>query len=98
MAKRSASKTVSPRLAVGVIGSLVALIVLVLVLLGQANFLVGRSLLIAFGNGADSTYKGARFAWNGDLVARDFSTLPVTGRLLAQHLSADAECPFPTNE
>lgn len=33
-----------------------------------------------------------------DLVARDFSTLPVTGRLLAQHLSADAECPLPTNE
>ena len=32
MAKRSASKTVSPRLAVAVIGSLVALIVLVLVI------------------------------------------------------------------
>ena len=76
MAKRSASKTVSPRLAVAVIGSLVALIVLVLVLLGQANFLVGRSLLIAFGNGADSTYKGARFAWNGDLVAKDFLLKP----------------------
>ena len=28
-----------------------------------------------------------------DLVARDFSTLPVTGRLLVQHLTASAEPP-----
>ncbi len=59
-----------------VLGGLAVLIGLVLVLMWQANFLVGRSLLIAFGNGADSKYKGARFAWNGDLVAKDFELEP----------------------
>src|SRR5512146_1891682 len=76
MAKRSASRNVSLRTALTVIGGLVLLIGLVFLLMWQANFLVGRSLLIAFGNGADSKYKGARFAWNGDLVAHDFELEP----------------------
>jgi hypothetical protein len=76
MAKRTASRNLSPRTVMGVLGGLVVLIGLVVVLMWQANFLVGRSLLIAFGNGADSKYKGARFAWNGDLVAKDFELEP----------------------
>ena len=76
MATRKASKNVSPRTVMAVLGSLAVLIGLALVLMWQANFLVGRSLLIAFGNGADSKYKGARFALNGDLVAKDFELEP----------------------
>jgi hypothetical protein len=76
MAKRAASKNLSPRTVMAVLGGLAVLIGLVVVLMWQANFLVGRSLLIAFGNGADSKYKGARFAWNGDLVAKDFELEP----------------------
>jgi len=41
----------------------------------QVNFLVGRSLLIAFGD-AESTYRSAWFEWNGDVVAKDVVVYP----------------------
>lgn len=37
----------------------------------QANFLMGRSLLIAFGADTDSTYRRAWFEWDGDITAQD---------------------------
>jgi hypothetical protein len=76
MSKKSAPKAVSMRTAVSVIGALGFLIGFVFLVLHQVNFLVGRSLLIAFGNGADSTYKGAWFDLKGDLVAKDFVLKP----------------------
>ena len=74
--KNSANRAVSTRTAVAVIVVLGFLIGFVFLLVHQANFLVGRSLLIAFGNGADSTYKGAWFDLAGNLVAKDFELKP----------------------
>ena len=76
MKTRSAPKAVPMRTAVAVLVVLGFLIGFVFLLVQQANFLVGRSLLIAFGNGADSTYKGAWFDTAGNLVAKDFSLKP----------------------
>lgn len=39
--------------------------------LQQVNFLVGRAMLVAFGNDTDSTYRSAWFEWDGDVSARD---------------------------
>src|SRR3990167_548085 len=76
MKNKSAPKAVPMRTAVAVLVVLGFLIGFVFLLVHQANFLVGRSLLIAFGNGADSTYKGAWFDMSGNLVAKDFSLKP----------------------
>lgn len=76
MKKRSAPKAVPMRTAVSVLVVLAFVIGFVFLLVQQANFLVGRSLLIAFGNGADSSYKGAWFDLGGNLVAKDFSLKP----------------------
>ncbi|MDZ4325685.1 MAG: hypothetical protein U1A73_11840 [Pseudomonas sp.] len=76
MKNKSAPKAVPMRTAVAVLVVLGFLIGFVFLLVQQANFLVGRSLLIAFGNGADSTYKGAWFDMSGNLVAKDFSLKP----------------------
>ena len=46
--------------------------------LQQVNFLVGRSLLIAFGD-AESTYRSAWFELDGDVVAKDVVVYPYGG-------------------
>lgn len=76
MKTKPAPKAVPMRTAVAVLVVLAFAIGSVFLLVQQANFLVGRSLLIAFGNGADSTYKGAWFDMGGNLVAKDFSLKP----------------------
>lgn len=58
------------------VGSVVVPVALLLFLiLHQANYLIGRSLLIAFGD-TESTYKSAWFEWDGDIVARDLVVYP----------------------
>ena len=76
MKTKSAAKAVPMSTAVSVLVVVGFLIGFIFLLVHQANFLVGRSLLIAFGNGADSTYKGAWFDMGGNLVAKDFSLKP----------------------
>ena len=76
MKNKSAPKAVPMSTAVAVLVVLGFAIGFVFLLVHQANFLVGRSLLIAFGNGADSSYKGAWFDTAGNLVAKDFSLKP----------------------
>lgn len=76
MKNKAAPKAVPMRTAVAVLVVVAFVIGFVFLLVHQANFLVGRSLLIAFGNGADSTYKGAWFDMSGNLVAKDFSLKP----------------------
>ena len=71
MTQRKSAKALSAATILTVLGGLILSIVVAFVLMGQANFLIGRSLLIAFGN-ANSTYKAAWFQWNGDVVAKDF--------------------------
>jgi len=44
-------------------------------LLHQLNFLVGRSLLVAFGD-AESTYRSAWVDWDGDVTAKDVVLYP----------------------
>lgn len=55
-----------------VLGPVLALGFLVL---QQANFFIGRSLLIAFGD-AESTYRSAWFELDGDVVAKDLVVYP----------------------
>lgn len=76
MKKNSAKQAVSTGTAVSILLVLGFLIGFIFLVVHQVNFLVGRSLLIAFGNGADSTYKGAWFELDGDLVAKDFVLKP----------------------
>ena len=76
MKKSSSKQAVSRNTAISVLVVLAFLIGSLFLLVQQANFLVGRSLLIAFGNGADSTYKGAWYGLDGDLVAKDFVLKP----------------------
>ena len=63
--------SVSGRTVLTVGGILVAVLALAFLVVQQVNFLVGRSLLIAFGDGTESTYRRAWFEWNGDVTARD---------------------------
>lgn len=58
-----------------ILGAVGFVTALAFVLVQQANFLAGRSLLIAFGNN-DATYRSAWWEWDGDVVARDFELLP----------------------
>ena len=60
-------------LRVGIV--LVGVIALVFLVLQQVNFLVGRSLLIAFGE-TESTYRRAWFEWDGDVTAQDVVVYP----------------------
>ena len=54
---------------------LVPLLALGFLVVQQANFLVGRSLLIAFGD-AESTYRYAWFELDGDVVAKELVVYP----------------------
>jgi hypothetical protein len=67
---------------VRILGMLALVVVPVLVLgflvVQQANVLVGRSLLIAFGE-AESTYRNAWFELDGDIVASDLVVYPDDG-------------------
>ena len=58
-----------------ILGVLVPLVIIVFLTLQQANFLLSRSLLIAFGD-TESTYRSAWFEWDGDIVAKDVAILP----------------------
>lgn len=71
MTRNKSAKALSGGTIFAVLGGLILVIVFAFLLMGQANFLIGRSLLVAFGN-ANSTYKGAWFTWNGDVVAKGF--------------------------
>ena len=72
MRKGSPKQSVSVATAGSVLVVLALVIGAAFLLVHQANFLIGRSLLIAFGADADSTYKGAWYQFNGDLVAKNF--------------------------
>src|SRR5687768_1314678 len=56
----------------------VPLLALGFLVVQQANFLIGRSLLIAFGD-AESTYRYAWFELDGDVVAKDLVVYPYDG-------------------
>ncbi len=56
-------------LRVGIV--LVSVIAAVFLVLQQANFLMGRSLLVAFGADTESTYRRAWFDWSGNVTAQD---------------------------
>lgn len=56
----------------GAIGFVLAVAFLVL---QQANFLLSRGMLIAFGDN-EATYKSAWFEWDGDIVAKDVVIYP----------------------
>lgn len=71
MTRNKSANALSAGTIFAVLGALILVIVFAFLLIGQANFLIGRSLLVAFGN-ANSTYKGAWFQWNGDVVAKEF--------------------------
>jgi hypothetical protein len=51
-------------------GVVVPIVIAVFLVFNQANFLMGRALLIAFGH-TETTYKSASLQWNGDVVAKD---------------------------
>ena len=72
MKKSSTASRVSLTRILGVVGPIVLIVFLVL---HQANFLLGRSLLIAFGDN-ESTYSNAWFEWDGDIVAKNVSIHP----------------------
>lgn len=56
-------------------GVLLPLVAATVLSLRQANYLVGRSLLIAFGDN-ESSYRSAWFEWDGDIVAKDLVVDP----------------------
>lgn len=56
-------------------GVVVPIVIVVYLIFSQANFFIGRALLIAFGD-SESTYKGASLEWDGDVVAKDFVLHP----------------------
>ncbi len=72
---RKASTRRSSISVVRILGILVPILALGFLVVQQANFLVGRSLLIAFGD-AESTYRNAWFELDGDLVAKDLVVYP----------------------
>ena len=72
MKKSSTASRISLMRILGVLGPIVLIVFLVL---HQANFLLGRSLLIAFGDN-ESTYSNAWFEWDGDIVAKNVSIHP----------------------
>lgn len=58
-----------------IFGVLIPIVIALFLVSQQANFLVGRSLLIAFGD-TESTYKSAWLEWDGDVVAKDLVIFP----------------------
>jgi hypothetical protein len=75
---RKASTRRSSISVVRILGILVPVLALGFLVVQQANFLVGRSLLIAFGD-AESTYRNAWFELDGDVVAKDLVVYPYDG-------------------
>ena len=75
---RKASTRRSSISVVRILGILVPILALGFLVVQQANFLVGRSLLIAFGD-AESTYRNAWFELDGDVVAKDLVVYPYDG-------------------
>jgi hypothetical protein len=73
-AKTAASRS-RPVSLLRILGVLVPVAIIVFLTLGQANFLLSRALLIAFGD-AESTYRSAWFEWDGDVVAKDLVVHP----------------------
>src|SRR5688500_10371039 len=88
---RKASTRRSSISVVRILGVLVPVLALGFLVVQQANFLIGRSLLIAFGE-AESTYRHAWFELDGDVVAKDLVVYPydesreVTVRFDSAHL------------
>ena len=78
MGRKASSRRSSSVSVVRILGVLVPLAALVFLVLQQANFFVGRSLLIAFGD-AESTYRSAWFELDGDVVAKDLVVYPDAG-------------------
>ena len=72
---RKASTRRSSISVVRILGLLVPVLALGFLVVQQANFLIGRSLLIAFGD-AESTYRYAWFELDGDIVAKDLVVYP----------------------
>jgi hypothetical protein len=68
---KAKSSTSLPRI-LGVVG---AVVLVVLLVLQQANFLLSRGMLIAFGD-SETTYRSAWFEWDGDIVAKDVAIYP----------------------
>lgn len=56
-------------------GVVIPIVIAVFLVFNQANFLIGRALLIAFGDN-ESRYKSASLEWDGDVVAKDFVLYP----------------------
>ena len=56
-------------------GVLLPIIAVIYLIFTQANFLIGRALLVAFGD-YDTRYKSASLEWDGDVVAKDFVLYP----------------------
>jgi hypothetical protein len=82
---RTASARGSRVSVIRILGLLVPVLALAFLVLQQANFLVGRSLLIAFGD-AESTYRSAWFELDGDVVAKDLVVYPDAGQpAVGQH-------------
>jgi hypothetical protein len=69
------AKSVSKTSILRVLAVLLPIVVLLFWWLGMANFLIGRGLMIAY-PGIESTFKGAWFEWDGDVVARDVVLMP----------------------
>lgn len=67
-AKTTATPLTASLMRIG--GVVVPIAIAVFLVFNQANFLMGRALLIAFGH-TESTYKSATLQWNGDVVAKD---------------------------
>ena len=78
MVRKASSRRSSSVSVVRILGVLVPVAALVFLVLQQANFFVGRSLLIAFGD-AESTYRSAWFELDGDVVAKDLVVYPYPG-------------------
>ncbi len=83
MSSRSKSSPSLLRI-LGVLGTLVLVVFLVL---QQANFLLSRAMLIAFGD-SETTYRSAWFEWDGDIVAKQVVIYPYN---LSQDLTIQFE-------
>src|SRR5688500_1705224 len=75
MSRRSRPSGGMGKFAIVVLALVVAIGGYGFLLLHQLNFLVGRSLLVAFGD-AESTYRSAWVDWDGDVTAKDVVLYP----------------------
>jgi hypothetical protein len=69
------SKTKSSPSLLRILGALGTLVLVVFLVLQQANFLLSRAMLIAFGD-SETTYRSAWFEWDGDIVAKQVVIYP----------------------